>query len=72
MFLENAIAALSEAEEYLADQIEIIEAIPEGMRLDTFPTHGDGPLCWCRPRIIFSAGQILLEHKNLLNGEFDC
>lgn len=72
MALENVMAALSESREQLAGVIEIIEAIPDGAQLPTFPNHGEGPLCWCRPRIIFSAGAIVIEHKDLFSGEFDC
>jgi len=72
MPFENEMAALSEAHQYQADQVEIIEAIPEGIQLYKFPSHCDGSLCWCRPRVVFTAGKILLEHKDLLKGEFDC
>jgi hypothetical protein len=72
MSTENKTAGPSKTGEYNSAEIEIIDAIPEGMRLYTFPSHGDGPLCWCRPRVIFIAGEVVFEHKNLLNGEFDC
>jgi hypothetical protein len=58
-------------EEYLSEQLEIIDAIPEGMRLNSFPSHDDSSLCWCRPHVVFYAGELVLCHKDLLNGEFD-
>ena len=62
---------LVRAQEYLEEQLEIIESIPEGMWVNSFPAHDESPLCWCRPRVTFLLGEMVLEHKNLLNGEFD-
>jgi hypothetical protein len=57
--------------DYVAEQLEVISAIPEGLRLAQYPTHDDDPSCWCHPRLVWSIGGVVLEHKDLHNGEFD-
>jgi hypothetical protein len=56
----------------LGPEIAVIQAIPDGIRLDDFPCHLDGPQCWCRPQAIFVADEVLFAHKDLSRGEFDC
>lgn len=57
--------------EDLSEIIDVLNAIPDGVRLADFPGHGSGAECWCRPRIDSALGQILVHHKNLAKGEFD-
>jgi hypothetical protein len=57
--------------DYVAEQVEIIRAIPDGIRLANYPTHDETPACWCHPRLVWSVGGALLSHKNLHQGEFD-
>ena len=51
--------------------LAVVDAIPDGMRLAEFPSHFEGAECWCRPRIAFVPGEIVVHHKNLAIGEFD-
>jgi hypothetical protein len=52
--------------------LAMIHTIPEGMTLASFPEHWEGPSCWCRPKIVCCRGEILVRHRDLQNGEFDC
>jgi hypothetical protein len=65
------LCALPPLDEDLSVVLAVVDAIPEGMRVTEFPAHCRGPECWCRPRIAYALGQILVSHKNLANGEFD-
>jgi hypothetical protein len=56
----------------LSSMLAIIGDIPDGIRLGDFPSHWDGPDCWCRPQVAFVAGTLIVTHKDLGNGEFDC
>ena len=49
-----------------------IKAIPDGVRLDVFPSHSKGGECWCRPKPTFLIDEVVFTHKNLFRGEFDC
>lgn len=48
-----------------------IKDIPDDARLDDFPSHWEDAQCWCRPRLIFVADEVLFAHKDLTKGEFD-
>jgi hypothetical protein len=50
---------------------DVIEAIPDGIRLAYFPSHCEGVECWCRPQVDIFGGEVLVRHKNLADGEFD-
>jgi hypothetical protein len=56
---------------YIAEQVNIIRGIPDGVRLAYYPTHDESPLCWCRPHFLWSIYGPVLLHKNLHNREFD-
>jgi hypothetical protein len=57
--------------EYIADQLEIIHAIPDGILLANYPSHDETSLCWCHPRPMWGYRGTLLAHKDLTSGEFD-
>jgi hypothetical protein len=61
----------SALQDYIAEQVDIVKSIPEGMWLASYPTHDDTPSCWCHPRLVWSIGGPELAHKNLHNAEFD-
>src|SRR5439155_7925790 len=71
MSSDHRLWALSLVDEDLRQILAIVSAIPEGVRLAEFPVHCEGAECWCRPRIAYVPGEILVDHKNLANGEFD-
>lgn len=50
----------------------VLGAIPNGIRLAHFPTHCEGPQCWCRPKVILGCCVVTVTHKDLSHGEFDC
>ena len=52
--------------------IATLREIHDGMLLAYFPSHYDSPHCWCRPRVTVCVSEILIQHKDLANGEFDC
>jgi hypothetical protein len=56
---------------YIAEQVNIIRGIPDGVRLAYYPTHDESLLCWCRPHFLWRIYGPVLLHKNLHNGEFD-
>jgi hypothetical protein len=56
----------------LSSVLAIICAIPDGMRLGNFPSHVEGPDCWCRPQVTFTVDALIVNHKDLNKGEFDC
>jgi hypothetical protein len=58
--------------EDLSAMLAVVRAIPDGLRLATFPSHCEGAECWCRPRVVFEVGTIRVNHKDLLKGDFDC
>jgi len=58
--------------EDLAAMLTIINAIPDGIHLANFPNHCDGTECWCRPQVVFQVDKIVVSHKDLIKGEFDC
>jgi hypothetical protein len=49
-----------------------ISAIPDGIRLANFPSHRDSAECWCRPQVALKEGIVIINHKNLHDGDFDC
>ena len=55
-----------------AEEVAIVRAIPDGIYLACYPTHNDGPSCWCHPRSVWSLTGEVLIHKDLEKGEFDC
>jgi len=57
--------------DYIADQLEIIHAIPDGIRLANYPSHDETSFCWCHPRPRWGHHGMLLAHKDLTSGEFD-
>ncbi len=74
-FAMTCVQICTEALSYedLSGLCEIINALPEGIRLARFPEHCEGPQCWCRPRVIWLVpGDTEVRHKDLANGEFDC
>ena len=54
------------------EMLAIVSAIPDGIRLAQFPSHSEGIDCWCRPRITFSLDTMIVSHKDLSQGDFDC
>lgn len=62
-----AIAPSGDTEE----EVAIVRAIPDGICLAFYPTHDDGPSCWCHPRAVWGAVGETLVHKDLQKGEFD-
>ncbi|HEY7098604.1 MAG TPA: hypothetical protein VH437_17890 [Terriglobales bacterium] len=58
--------------EDLSASLEIVNGIPDGIRLTNFPGHCAGAECWCRPQVTFSGNAIVVQHKDLNNGDFDC
>jgi len=58
--------------EDLSTMLAVVRAIPDGIRLATFPSHCEGAECWCRPRVVVEVATIRIDHKDLLNGDFDC
>jgi hypothetical protein len=56
----------------LSRMLSVISSIPDGMRLFDFPRHVEGPDCWCRPQIDFAGETLIVTHKDLNKGEFDC
>jgi len=59
--LDNSIASVA-----------VLREIHDGMLLAYFPSHYDSPHCWCRPRVTVCVSEVLIQHKDLANGEFDC
>jgi hypothetical protein len=70
MFNEPQLCELPQYED-LSAMLAVVAAIPDGMRLADFPTHCEGPECWCRPWVVVLLGEIIVHHKNLDKGEFD-
>jgi hypothetical protein len=56
----------------LSSVLAIICAIPDDLRLWSFPSHLEGPDCWCRPQVTFTVDALIVNHKDLNKGEFDC
>jgi hypothetical protein len=56
----------------LSSMLAIMGAIPDGLCLGNFPLHLEGSDCWCRPQVTFMAGTLIVTHKDLDHGEFDC
>lgn len=71
-FTESKATTQWPVHEDLADMLDIVSAIPDGMSLASFPSHCEGPDCWCRPRVTFSADVMIVSHKDLSRGDFDC
>ena len=71
MLLEIQHTTSAALQEYVAEQVDIIRAIPEGLRLAEYPTHDDTSSCWCHPRLVWSASGFALAHKDLDHGEFE-
>jgi hypothetical protein len=57
--------------EELSEMLAIVSAIPDGISLASFPSHVEGPDCWCRPKVTFSADAMIVSHKDLSQGDFD-
>lgn len=49
-----------------------IGSIPDGIHLLDFPSHYEGADCWCRPVVNATDTTVLVTHKDLRRGEFDC
>lgn len=49
-----------------------IHSIPDGIHLVEFPSHYEGPDCWCRPVVTATETVVAVTHKDLRRGEFDC
>jgi hypothetical protein len=54
-----------------SEMLAIVRAIPDGVHLANFPNHLEGPDCWCRPYVIFTADMLIVSHKDLSHGDFD-
>jgi hypothetical protein len=48
-----------------------VQSIPDGVRLEDFPSHWEDAQCWCRPKEIFVGDEVVFAHKDLAKGEFD-
>jgi hypothetical protein len=59
-------------DEDLSVALAAVDAIPDGIRLADFPSHHVGPTCWCRPHVLFLIDRMVVRHKDLPGGEFDC
>jgi hypothetical protein len=59
-------------DEDLSLMLATISAIPDGIRLANFPSHRDSAECWCRPQVALKEGIVIINHKNLHDGDFDC
>ena len=57
--------------EDVSEMLAIVSAIPDGISLASFPSHAEGPECWCRPKVTFSADMMIVRHKDLSQGDFD-
>ena len=72
MLNESQICAPLLMYEDLSAMLAIVNAIPDGICLANFPSHCDGADCWCRPQITFAVDLLVVTHKDLSKGEFDC
>ena len=63
--------ASENSRDYVAEQVEIIRAIPEGIHLAYYPTHDDSSACWCHPAPAWRIEGWYWIHKDLARGEFD-
>ena len=61
-----------QAHEQMQAVLTALKMVPNFVRLGNFPDHCSGPVCWCRPRVVFGIQGFAIFHKDLVNGEFDC
>lgn len=70
--VETEMLAPTGLHDELSSMLAVIAAIPDGLRLFNFPRHVDGPDCWCRPGTTVIGETLIVSHKDLDKGEFDC
>jgi hypothetical protein len=70
--IEPALFAGTMVPDELSSTLAVISAIPDGLSLRNFPYHLDAADCWCRPEVTLVADTLILNHKDLDKGEFDC
>lgn len=55
--------------------LELLQAVPDGYEMVSFPLHQDSASCWCRPSVSFDTDAgiviVMISHKRPELGQFD-